>query len=123
MRAWNQNMQAKIKAGNGIGAKGACALGEALKVNTTVTELFLESVQLSDKVKQGHSFNTNVKAGNRISDEGAYRLSEAMKVNTTLTTLSLLSCVQKQHLFASKASHHQQFTKQATGSVLKDKVR
>ena len=116
-------MQAKIKAGNGTVTEGARALSEALKVNTTLTELFLESVQLLDKVKQGHSFNTNVKAGNRISDEGAYRLSEAMKVNTTLTTLSLLSCVQKQYLFASKASHHQQYTKQATGSVLKDKVR
>ena len=35
----------KNKAGNGIGTEGARALSEALKVNTTLTELFLESLQ------------------------------------------------------------------------------
>ena len=54
---------------NDIGAAGAASLAEAMKVNTTLTQLDL---LYSD-----------------IGDAGAASLAEAMKVNTTLTQLTL----------------------------------
>ena len=80
-----------------MGDEGARALSEALKVNTTLTSLNLESAQQQeqDKDEQMHELSHNIKTGNKISDEGAFALSETLKVNTTLTTLKL-GGVQKQ---------------------------
>ena len=55
---------------NNIGDAGATSLAEAMKVNTTLTQLVLRQ--------------------NNIGDAGAASLAEAMKVNTTLTQLDLL---------------------------------
>ena len=52
---------------NKIGDEGAKAIGEALKVNTSLTEIDL-----------GH---------NKIGTEGAKAIGEALKVNTSLTEL------------------------------------
>ena len=54
---------------NSIGDEGATALAEALKVNTTINDMYLGK--------------------NSIGDEGATALAEALKVNTTITTLDL----------------------------------
>ena len=54
---------------NNIGAAGAASLAEAMKVNTTLTQLTLSR--------------------NNIGAAGAASLAEAMKVNTTLTELDL----------------------------------
>ena len=54
---------------NNIGDAGAASLAEAIKVNTTLTQLTLSQ--------------------NNIGDAGAASLAEAIKVNTTLTQLSL----------------------------------
>ena len=54
---------------NNIGAAGAASLAEAMKVSTTLTQLSLSN--------------------NKIGDAGAASLAEAMKVNTTLTELDL----------------------------------
>ena len=61
----------KVKTieGRTIGAEGAKALADALKVNQTVTTLNL--------------------ALNRIGDEGAKALAEALKVNQTVTFVNL----------------------------------
>jgi hypothetical protein len=54
---------------NSIGHDGASALAEALKVNKTLTELYVN--------------------GNSIGDSGASALAEALKVNKTLTALDV----------------------------------
>ena len=54
---------------NRIGDQGATGLAEALKVNSTLTVLYLSD--------------------NRIGDQGATGLAEALKVNSTLTKLDL----------------------------------
>ena len=54
---------------NGIGDQGVTALAEALKVNSTLTELHLHH--------------------NNIGDQGATGLADALKVNSTLTVLHL----------------------------------
>ena len=54
--------------GNNIGDEGAKAIGEALKENTSLTEIFL---------------------WNNIGDEGGKAIGEALKVNTSLTMIDL----------------------------------
>ena len=54
---------------NKIGAEGAKYVAEALKVNTSLTKIYL--------------------AGNKIGDEGAKYVGEALKVNTSLTEIHL----------------------------------
>ena len=54
---------------NNIGDEGGKAIGEALKVNTSLTEINLD--------------------GNKIGDEGGKAIGEALKVNTSLTKIGL----------------------------------
>ena len=54
---------------NKIGDEGGKAIGEALKVNTSLTKIEL--------------YNNN------IGDEGAKAIGEALKVNTSLTEIDL----------------------------------
>jgi Ran GTPase-activating protein (RanGAP) involved in mRNA processing and transport len=54
-----------------VTAENALALAEALKVNTSVTDIDLD--------------------GNEIGDEGASALANALKVNTSLTFINLMS--------------------------------
>ena len=54
---------------NKIGDEGGKAIGEALKVNTSLTQISLE--------------------GNKIGDEGGKAIGEALKVNTSLTEIHL----------------------------------
>ena len=54
---------------NQVGSEGALALGEASKINSTVTTLIFEV--------------------NQIGDEGAIALGEALKINSTVTILNL----------------------------------
>ena len=81
---------AKNKAENMIETEGTCALGEALKDNSTLKTLNLESVQLQQsKSKHEHSTDRNDQAENDILNKGTYSPIEALKVNTTLTSLAL----------------------------------
>ena len=77
---------------NGIGAKGATSLSDALRVNTVLTELNMgceedgnERNKVRDCVVDG------LLVGNSIGVNGAKALSDALKVNTTLTSLDLSS--------------------------------
>ena len=62
---------------------------EALKVNTTITELNLESEKEENMEKE--KINEERSTGNNFGDEGAKSMSEALKSNTTLTSLNLES--------------------------------
>ena len=76
--------------GNEIGDSGAIMISETLKVNTTLTELYLQGDEQEYKWKrEGNEKERNKWTGNKIGDEGASKISESLKVNTTLTDLWL----------------------------------
>ena len=82
-----------------IGDAGAASLAEAMKVNTTLTQLALYSHNIGDagaaSLAEAMKVNTTLTQlalySNNIGDAGAASLAEAMKVNTTLTQLALYS--------------------------------
>ncbi|CAO3564082.1 unnamed protein product [Mortierella alpina] len=84
-------------SGDSIGNKGAEALSEALKINSTVTALGLRCTSiggkgaqaLSEALKTNSTLTTLDLASNWIGANGAQALSEAFKINSTLTTLFL----------------------------------
>ena len=59
---------------NDIGDEGVIAISEALKTNSTLTELGLESLRSSR---------------NKIGPAGAQALADMLKVNSALTSLNL----------------------------------
>ena len=61
---------------NDIGDEGVIAISEALKTNSTLTELGLESLRSSR---------------NKIGPAGAQALADMLKVNSALVSLSLES--------------------------------
>jgi Leucine-rich repeat (LRR) protein len=75
----------------------ACALGEALRLNTTLTSLDLvegffrdEGVRALGEALRLNSTLTSLNLGcNEIGDEGARALGEALRLNSTLTSLNL----------------------------------
>ena len=69
---------------NNIGSSGATSLSEALKVNSSLTQLGL-TMSLKDQliIIESHSIYNN------IGDSGTRSLSEALKVNSSLTQLNL----------------------------------
>ena len=81
--------------GNGIGDTGATSLSDALKSNTTLTQL---SLLCKDKRNNTQMASTNnalffilIKStDNKIGETGATSLSDALKSNTTLTQLDFL---------------------------------
>ena len=87
-------------------------MSEALKSNTTLTELNLNGEDKRKKTHKKHpptihSFFLFISTDNEIGDTGAASLSEALKSNTTLTELDL-RCEDKR-----KNTHkgiHQQIT-------------
>ena len=73
---------------NTIGDEGAKAIGERLKVNTSLTALNLAcpggGKYGKEKGKKGESMT-----GNEIGDEGSNAMSEMLKVNTAIASLNL----------------------------------
>ena len=84
---------------NNIGAEGAKAIAEALKVNAVLTELRLVLTKIGDEgamaIAEALKVNavlTTLNLGyNSIGVEGAMAIAEALKVNTVLTELGLQS--------------------------------
>ncbi|KJE94346.1 hypothetical protein CAOG_005004 [Capsaspora owczarzaki ATCC 30864] len=80
-----------------IGDDEAQAIAEALKVNTTLTQLDLSDDKIGDvgaqAIAEALKVNTTLIQlhlhGNQIGDAGTQALAEALKVNTTLTQLHL----------------------------------
>ena len=83
-----------ITTASDIGETGATSLGEALKPNTTLTQL---NLFCEDKIKKTHKRHPSTihssflftSTGNNIGESGATSLSDALKSNTTLTELDL----------------------------------
>ncbi len=90
-----------VQGSNRIGAEGGIALGEALKVNTSVKELILVSVfflfllvfvlRAYCHCEESGRLTCAVQGSNLIGDEGGIALGEALKVNTSVQKLSLVS--------------------------------
>ena len=74
--------------GNGIGAEGAKAMSEMLKVNKTLKSLTLNS---EEEKRKRNKMKEEWMTGNSIGVDGAKALSEMLKVNNTLTSLNLES--------------------------------
>ncbi len=82
---------------NYIGAQGAASLGEALRVNTSITSLNLSCnyIGAAGAASLGEALHVNTSitslglSYNRIGDEGAASLGEALRVNTSITFLNL----------------------------------
>ena len=55
--------------GNQIGNEGAKSLSESLKINTSLTELYLESDEKGEEMKRMNKEIMKKCAGNRISEE------------------------------------------------------
>ncbi|EGD77003.1 hypothetical protein PTSG_12575 [Salpingoeca rosetta] len=95
---WNNTCGSKVNlADNDLGPEGGKAIGEALKVNTTLTSLDLYSNNLRPEggkaIGEALKVNTTLTSldldGNDLGPEGGKAIGEALKVNTTLTSLSL----------------------------------
>jgi hypothetical protein len=82
---------------NNIGAEGAKAIAEALKVNMILTTLGLSANSIGDEGAKAIAEALKVNAVltdlalwiNGIGDEGAIAIAEALKVNAVLTKLNL----------------------------------
>jgi hypothetical protein len=82
---------------NAIGAEGATALADALKVNASVSTTYIESnaigaegaSALADALKVNTSVTRIFLHSNAISDKGASALADALKANTSVTTIDL----------------------------------
>ena len=87
---------------NNIGETGATSLSDALKSNTTLTQLDLSREDKRNNTNGIHQQSTlsilNKSTENRIGEAGATSLSDALKSNTTLTKLDLRSENQKKHI-------------------------
>ena len=76
-----------LLAMNQIGDEGAKAIGESLKVNTSLTELYLHFTR--NKQMRSSYFFDNFIIHNKIEDEGGKAIGEALKTNKSLTSLDL----------------------------------
>lgn len=84
---------------NDIGEEGTKVVSGALKKNTTLTSLNLESEENDESRQNSHDSKNNLNhlKDNHIRTHGAKALSEALKINTTLTILNLSSEQQSHH--------------------------
>ena len=91
-----------VHTDNEIGDIGATSLSDALKSNTTLTQLSLRGKYKWHNTKQSQSINNpllsilNKSTGNDIGEAGAASLSDALKSNTALAKLNL-SCEYKRN--------------------------
>ena len=75
---------------NQIGFEGAKTISESLKINTSLTELYLGGDEKIRNEKERTKWNEMKEwIDNQIGDEGAETISESLKINTSLTALDL----------------------------------
>ena len=77
---------------NEIGVEGAKAIGDALKTNTSLTQLDLSLTHNTNETTPHHITSHHLilsSTGNNIEPEGAKAIGEALKANTSLTKLDL----------------------------------
>ena len=74
---------------NEIEDEGAKTISESLKINTSLTELYLNGDEKIRKEERTKWKEMKEWIDNKIGDEGAKSISEALKINTSLNTLIL----------------------------------
>jgi hypothetical protein len=88
-----------VQAGNNVGVKGAEAIAEALKVNTSLENIYLVSFLFNCFLmgircdKSSVRVTTVVQDNNNLGDDGATHIAEVLKANCTLKKLHLVSFV------------------------------
>ena len=82
--------KAKKWIDNEIGVEGGKTISETLKINTSLTELYLGGDEKIWNEKERRN-EKEERIDNRIRYEGAQSISESLKINTSLTTLYLWS--------------------------------
>ena len=83
--------------GNGLGAEGAVAVADGIKINTVLTKLYLQSNELGPKgaraVADAIKINTVLQVldlgDNGLGAEGARAVADSIKINTVLRVLDL----------------------------------
>ena len=97
---WARRCNSSAGPVNNIGDAGAAAIAEALKVNTTVAIVRLDSERALRARPCAHALSSKTmsccalrtpSAGNDIGDAGAAVLATTLEVNTTVTTVDLRS--------------------------------
>ena len=73
---------------NYISVEGAVKISEALKTNTTLMELNVESEAVHKTYEKSENY-ISLFAGNVLKVEGAVKIGEALKTNPSLTKLNL----------------------------------
>ena len=69
----------------GVTDANMIVLSEALKVNSAISQLYLERLLFCTSFL----FNSFIHKGNLIGNEGAKALSEALKINSTIIAVNL----------------------------------
>ena len=124
----NQLISILIKStGNWIREGGATSLSDALKSNTTLIELKLNSVKAKESNTQMASINKQLFSilikltANKIGERGATSLSDALKSNATLIQLEL-SCEHKRNNTQITSINNQLFSIliKFTGNEIRD---
>ena len=81
-----------MESGSQLGDDGAKAIGKALKINNSLTNLIIECLLWKVNPFYKEWFKKKLLlAGNGIGDKGAKVLFEGLKTNTTLVKLSVFS--------------------------------
>jgi hypothetical protein len=114
--------------GNDIGDTGVTSLSEALRSNTTLTELDLDGEDDRKKTRNRHpltihSFFLLIQTGNYIEDTGATSLSDALKSNTTLTKVNLKCEYKRRHKRHSSTIHSFHFYSLQQTTTLEKQVQ
>ena len=78
-------------AGNAIQDEGVAALGEALAVNSSLTQLHLGREEQASTNSWHTSFNKSRTTDNEFGSKGACALFGSLKANTALQTLKVES--------------------------------
>ena len=78
-----------------IGDTGAVALADSLKINSSITKIYLSSNSIGDSGMVADALKTNTSIteidlfNNLIGDSGAVALADALKTNTSITVIDL----------------------------------
>ena len=97
MGSGSQPVNARSYLGRDIWAEGACALAEALRQNTTLTQLNIKGKRVSYYLivnlwcDPSHGLCMRVNpSGNKISDNGSCAIAKALDKNAILPKLNLI---------------------------------
>ena len=114
--------------GNEIGNTGVKSLSDALKSNTTLTELYLwgehkrNNTQMAS-INSPHFSILNKSTDNEIRKKGAASLSDALKSNITLTRLILSGEYKRNNTQMASVNNPLFFSSNQQGTTLETQVQ